>query len=798
MSPSPKLGPDPTIISRKEVDALYETLSEIQRHLGALNIRFIVTGGSLLGAIRQHSILFCDDDIDIAIIDEDGAYQKARDHLPLLLSDDYQYQIEPWPGGDRVRPRKMNNVFVDIFSLRRYNSEEELVDVIGRKVNGQSQSDDYVNGILQTIREAAYSQGERSELYPCWQFATRKAIEMWPKEIYRESELFPLSTVKMGPIINLSGPRTPVLLLKRFFGRDCFEVYYQSVSHQTNGNGTNDFTHQDGSTTSLPPLTYAGGTWEKQTKQPLEAQHYVPMQPTTKSKRRLTDHNQSALFEYLNSQIEWENAQLGIHSVDEQINICPDQNAHRTIYMDGVFDLFHIGHLRAIEECAKLGRRVIIGVTGDDDATDYKRKPVMDQEERTSIVAALKMVDEVICPCPLVVTEEFMDEHKIDLVVHGFANEADAQKQTEFFGIAMELGKFQQIPYTSGVSTTERIKTLSNKPTQQPAKPQWFGSCISEATNKSSAIPFNPFPLDLRIVMEPHLNKALQLRTDSLAAIRTATSLRQYDKVLSEFQSSPLFSETEFHYNVDEYNIRQHLLQCLCNGHECIDLSRLHDESSISKEILFQALISSHHKFQQVYDDFVREVCIPKMAGKETFFYYQSFPCLRINQPGEFSIGPHADVNYGHHPCSINCYVLLTDIEEANSSSILFLESAPNRQDWHPIVGKYGKVHCFPGALSTHWTTDNNTHTTRVSLDFRIIPGSLYDSLKCGGSVPGGKKDVYRAKKGYYNMGCKAADGVWIRKQALHSPLGDPRFGYPWTRSSTKSSGVQVVHPQRP
>lgn len=114
------------------------------------------------------------------------------------------------------------------------------------------------------------------------------------------------------------------------------------------------------------------------------------------------------------------------------------------------------------------------------------------------------------------------------------------------------------------------------------------------------------------------------------------------------------------------------------------------------------------------------------------------------------------------------------------------------------IVGKYGKVHCFPGALSTHWTTDNNTHTTRVSLDFRIIPGSLYDSLKCGGSVPGGKKDVYRAKKGYYNLCCKTTDGVWIRKQALHSPLGDPRFGYPWTRSSTKSSGVQVVHPQRP
>ncbi|KAL7470795.1 hypothetical protein ACHAXS_011052, partial [Conticribra weissflogii] len=41
--------------------------------------------------------------------------------------------------------------------------------------------------------------------------------------------------------------------------------------------------------------------------------------------------------------------------------------------MDGVFDLFHIGHLHAIEQCAALGTRVIIGVTGDDDAAGYKR-----------------------------------------------------------------------------------------------------------------------------------------------------------------------------------------------------------------------------------------------------------------------------------------------------------------------------------------------------------------------------------------------------------------------------------------
>jgi hypothetical protein len=39
-------------------------------------------------------------------------------------------------------------------------------------------------------------------------------------------------------------------------------------------------------------------------------------------KMTYSDHYYQMPFEYLNSQIEWENAQLGIHSGDEQINIC--------------------------------------------------------------------------------------------------------------------------------------------------------------------------------------------------------------------------------------------------------------------------------------------------------------------------------------------------------------------------------------------------------------------------------------------------------------------------------------------
>ena len=95
------LGPEPTLISRKEVDALYETLAAVRAALDRLAVDYIVTGGSLLGAVRQHSLLFCDDDIDVTIIDtvdEHGAtaYERVSQRLGTELGEDFSYTIRPY------------------------------------------------------------------------------------------------------------------------------------------------------------------------------------------------------------------------------------------------------------------------------------------------------------------------------------------------------------------------------------------------------------------------------------------------------------------------------------------------------------------------------------------------------------------------------------------------------------------------------------------------------------------------------------------------------------------------------
>jgi len=65
----------------------------------------------------------------------------------------YVYQIKPWEGGDRIRSKRFNNVFLDLFVLRKYPTQESFLSVIGQKRNGQAQPESYVNGTLNTIQK---------------------------------------------------------------------------------------------------------------------------------------------------------------------------------------------------------------------------------------------------------------------------------------------------------------------------------------------------------------------------------------------------------------------------------------------------------------------------------------------------------------------------------------------------------------------------------------------------------------------------------------------------------------------
>jgi len=108
------------LLKKKELSALYDTLEVTQRVLEENGVPFIIVAGSLLGAVRSNSILFCDDDIvrqpvriyvdsmfkasyfqDIAVFEED--YERVLKLLPSALRGHASYSVRPWPAADRIR-----------------------------------------------------------------------------------------------------------------------------------------------------------------------------------------------------------------------------------------------------------------------------------------------------------------------------------------------------------------------------------------------------------------------------------------------------------------------------------------------------------------------------------------------------------------------------------------------------------------------------------------------------------------------------------------------------------------------
>ena len=61
---------------------------------------------------------------------------------------------------------------------------------------------------------------------------------------------------------------------------------------------------------------------------------------------------------------------------------------------------------------------LVVGVSGDKETIEIKGKIVMNEVERSEILKHCKWVDEVICPCPWVITIDFLKKHSIHYVAH--------------------------------------------------------------------------------------------------------------------------------------------------------------------------------------------------------------------------------------------------------------------------------------------------------------------------------------------------------------------------------------------
>ena len=139
-----------------------------------------------------------------------------------------------------------------------------------------------------------------------------------------------------------------------------------------------------------------------------------------------------------------------------------DHYNQKIVFTNGCFDILHVGHIRYLQEAAKLGDILIIGLNSDSSVKRLKgtERPINKETERAEMLGALGFVDYVVIfdeDTPLELINIIMP----DILVKGgdySPDEVVGKKEVEERG-----GKLVLIPFVEGKSTSNIIERIKNK-----------------------------------------------------------------------------------------------------------------------------------------------------------------------------------------------------------------------------------------------------------------------------------------------------------------------------------------------
>lgn len=130
------------------------------------------------------------------------------------------------------------------------------------------------------------------------------------------------------------------------------------------------------------------------------------------------------------------------------------QKHYKIGYTQGVYDMFHIGHLNLINHAKEYCDYLIVGVNSDELVNEYKHKnPVINQEQRCQIVSNIKAVDKCIVATTLDKKMAWNNLH-FDVVFIGDdwkGNQRWEQTKEELAAIGVDV---VFLPHTDGITST--------------------------------------------------------------------------------------------------------------------------------------------------------------------------------------------------------------------------------------------------------------------------------------------------------------------------------------------------------
>ena len=153
--------------------------------------------------------------------------------------------------------------------------------------------------------------------------------------------------------------------------------------------------------------------------------------------------------------------------------------------------------------------------------------------------------------------------------------------------------------------------------------------------------------------------------------------------------------------------------------------SREKDQSSKWHKTFYEK-VRNDDSFFELYESFLVDVVKPRY-GEE--IVYQRIPTFRVHLSGNIAVGEyHKDKFYRKKEWAelvkeTNYYLPFTDTNESNT---IWSESEEDKEDFAPMLLKYGECMEWDGSNLMHGNKVNDSDETRVSVDFRVMPRSIY------------------------------------------------------------------------
>ena len=138
------------------------------------------------------------------------------------------------------------------------------------------------------------------------------------------------------------------------------------------------------------------------------------------------------------------------------------ESGKKVVFTNGCFDLLHPGHVRYLQQARALGDVLIVALNSDRSVRELKgdKRPILTQEERAEVMAALACVDYVMIfdePTPRQIISALLP----DILVKGGdwgVDQIVGREEVENSG-----GQVMSLPFVDGCSTTDVIERIAQR-----------------------------------------------------------------------------------------------------------------------------------------------------------------------------------------------------------------------------------------------------------------------------------------------------------------------------------------------